>query len=87
MALILNTFKCSICHGVIKPSAIWHSINAVDQFLDVPESCVLTNEDASRQRICPLCQQERAHTETTRFNGFTINMPPKLIILACNKNF
>ena len=68
--LLINTFKCSICHCAIKPPVSFTrcclSIVGCEQCVDQ-----WYGGEEGRTKSCPLCRRERACSETCRLNGLS----------------
>ena len=66
--MLTNTFKCSICHGVIRPPVAY--ARCCQSILGC-ESCSDTwySGEDRRKRSCPLCRRERAFSDTGRVHA------------------
>ena len=66
--MLLNTFKCSICHSSINPPVAYARCC---QSIVGCEHCVdrWYSGDEGRMKNCPLCRRERASSEMSRLNG------------------
>lgn len=66
--LLCDTFRCTICRGVVKPPA---TVSKCCQSIVGCEDCIddYYRGDEGRLRGCPLCRRERASGETSRLNG------------------
>ncbi len=73
--LFTDTFKCSICLGIITPPVIF--ARCCKNILGC-ESCVddLYNVENGSAKQCPLCRSERAFSDTCRINGFLKGISP-----------
>lgn len=68
--LLMDTFKCSICHDLITPPVAY---SRCCQSIVGCETCIdawYSGEDG-RLKSCPLCRRERSSGETARLNGIS----------------
>ena len=67
-SLLVENFRCSICHDIIRPPAIY---SRCCKYLIGCEVCIdrWYEGDGGRNKTCPRCRSERAFAETSRVNG------------------